>query len=333
MSIAIGKKTELPSLQSLISGDYLSISEHETVGSTVERLREHKADFQDKFVYLYVIDEREKLVGVLRIRDLLIEDPRKPITGVMERLVVHILESASLEEVLKIFRAYSFFAFPVTDETHRLVGVIPRKRIQKFLSPVLHDSNPFDDLNQEEIERKSVREIVLKRLPWLLISVTSGLVCAYILGIFIGKVESIVAFILFVPIVLGLAGSVSTQSARITVRGLREEKLAVLKLVQILGKQIAIGLVIGSIAFLLACFIALLWRKSPLESIALGLAIVGAVTASSILGIILPIVFQALRFPSDFASGLFLLFVCDIVALILYFMISFSLVNPMLELG
>ena len=321
-------------LQPFISQDYIAVSCRVTVGDMVQDLRNRKENFQGQFAYLYVIDENRRLVGVLRVRDLLIEDPKMMISRVMKQPVLAVSKSSSAEEAISMFNTYTFFAVPVVDEAHRLVGVISAKSVQRYLNPAAHHRlHEFNEAVQEEIETKSVREIVIKRLPWLLMSIVSGLMCAYILGLFIGKIESIIAFILFVPIILGLAGNIGTQSARITIRGLKEGKLAINKLIRILGKEILFGFVIGSIAFFVAFLIALLWKKNPVEGIALGFSIVAIVTSSGILGIFLPISFRVLRVPSDLASGLFLLLFCDIFALIVYFAIFLSFVNPVFELG
>ncbi len=331
MTITTRKKA---GLESLISLDYMAVLEHETVGSALQLLRKRREDFQNKLVYIYVTSEANKLVGVLRVRDLLTEDSQVPIAQIMKQSVLQVLKSSSIEEALQIFRTYSFSALPVTDDKHQLIGTIPADRIKKHLSPTARQHfYRFTGFSQEEVENAGVKEIVLKRLPWLVISVSSGLVCAYILGIFIGGVESIIALILFIPIIIGLAGSVGTQSAAITNRGLRDGKLAITKLLQIVGKEIATGFTIGVVAFTLAALIASLWRKSPVEGIALGLSIVIVMTASGILGIILPITFKTLRIRSDSASGLFVLLICDMVALILYFVVSLSLISPVLELG
>ena len=323
-----------PRLESVISQDYVAVSDQGTVGTTIQVLRERKKDFQNRFAYVYVTDQERELVGVLRIRNLLIEDQAKPIDRLMTRSVIHISETMSFEDVIRTFRNYSFLAIPVTDDQNRLVGVIPLRSVEQYLDPLQRGNfYQFVGFGLEEIEGKGVREIVLKRLPWLLISVTSGLVCAYILGLFIGKIESVVALILFVPIILGLAGSVGTQSATVTVRSLKEGRLAVTKLAKVVGKEVVIGFALGAAVFCLASFIAVLWGKNPVEGIALGLSIVCITTVSGLLGIILPIAFRTFKIDSNLASGLFLLLICDTLALILYFTISLSLVNPTLEIG
>jgi magnesium transporter len=331
MSTAMSKMT---SLDSLISDDYITVSDRGTVASTTELLRNRRNDFQNKFTYLYVVDEFKKLVGVLRVRDLLSEEPSRMIRDIMQKEVLRVGKTSSIEEVLKIFKTHSFQNIPVIDQESRLVGTIPETALRKYLNPqemkYLHQWIGF---NSEEVEGNDALQIVLKRLPWLLISVTSGLVCAYILGLFIGRIESIIALVLFVPIILGLAGSVGTQSAHITNRELERGNLSIKNSLQILIKEFVTALALGGIAFLTAAFIALVWRKPPVEGIALGFSIPAVMVASGILGTILPIVFRTLRIPSSFASGLFLLLICDIFALILYFAISLSLVSPTLEIG
>ncbi|MBI4395427.1 MAG: magnesium transporter [Candidatus Omnitrophica bacterium] len=320
------------SIHPLVSEDFVAVTNLGTVGGVIKVLRERKEDFQAKFAYVYVTDAERKLMGVLRIRDLLSENETRPIKEVMNKPVIQATENMSLEEVVHLFRTYSFLALPVTDQENHLIGVIPIEKMKKYLIPMPHQYR-FAGLVYEEVENKSVWEIVLKRLPWFLISVTSGLVCAYILGIFIGKIESIVALMLFVPIILGLAGNVGTQSAQVTLRGLQEGKLSIRKMGRILTKEILTSVILGSVSFLLAFLIALPWRKNPIEGIALGISIIAVMTFSGALGIVLPIIFRIFRINSNFASGLLLLIICDIVAIVLYFTISLSLITPMLELG
>ncbi|MBI4358297.1 MAG: magnesium transporter [Candidatus Omnitrophica bacterium] len=322
-----------PQLESVISQDYVAVSDRGTVGTTIQVLRERKKDFQNRFAYVYVTDQERKLVGVLRIRDLLIEDRATPIERLMTRSVVRLVETMSLEDAIRMFRNYLFRAIPVTDGQDRLVGVVPLKTVERYLGLLPRSIFPqFAGFGLEEIEGKGIRDIVLKRLPWFLISVASSLVCAYVLGLFIGEIESIIALVLFVPIILGFAGSVGTQSAAVTVRGLKEGRIEITRLFKILLKEAAVGISIAGIAFILASLIALLWRKSPVEGIALSLSIVSVVIVSGLLGFVLPIVFRTLRINSNFVSRLFVLLICDIVALILYFIVSFSFVTPMLEL-
>lgn len=330
MTSAIDKDIEL---KPLISRDFLTVSEWKTVGNITSQLKERRRDFQNKFAYIYVINEAQKLKGVLRVRDLLIEEEAARISAIMKREVFSIPETASLEEALQVFQAHPFLVLPVTDRKGQLVGVISSDRLEKWMTPEMKRRIWRSAGDEEEVERRQIHEMVFKRLPWLFISVTSGLACAYILGIFIGRIESIVALILFVPIVLGIAGNVGTQSARIASRDLDDNRLSIVNVGKVTAKETVFGLILGGIAFLNSFLIALLWKKSPVEGFALGVSIVAIAAVSALLGHLLPVVFRVFRIHSRAASGLFILLICDTVALILYFVISLALTNPGLELA
>lgn len=320
-------------LRSLMSRHFLTVPEWRTVGDITSQLRERKRDFQNKFAYLYVVNEARKLKGVLRVRDLLTEDETTRISAIMKRDVLSLSETDSVQDVLRAFCARSYLALPVTDREGHLIGVISSDRIEKLMTPELKRRFAAADGVKEEVESHHIHTMVLKRLPWLLISVTSGLICAYILGLFIGRIESVIALILFVPVMLGIAGNVGTQSAKIALRNLDENQLSILNAGKVMFKEALFGLILGGVAFLNSFLIALLWRKNPIEGIALGVSIVLATAVSGLLGYFLPVVFRVFRIRSGTVSGLFILLICDTVALILYFAISLNLMNPGLELS
>ena len=316
-------------IQSYISQDFLAVSNEETVNNTIEHLKSRRNDFQDKFAYVYVVDKKGKLLSVLQTRDLLMAEGSKEIASIMKSSAIFIGENSSFDDVVHFFCKHNFFAAPVVDKNSHLKGVISYKSIEPFLS---EERKREITGEKEEIEASSAVQFALKRLPWLSISITTGLICAYILGLFIGKIESVVALILFVPIIIGIAGNVGAQSAKITNRGLDEGKLSLQKIFRILWKEFFIGVVVGLCAFLLIALISILWRKFPLEGIALGLSIVFVSTTSGIFGVALPVMFRVLKIKSDFASNLLLLLICDTAALVVYFLISLSFVSPVLEL-
>jgi magnesium transporter len=320
-------------LRSLVSRDFLTASEWKTVGDITSQLKERKRDFQNKFAYIYVINEAQKLKGVLRVRDLLLEDEDARISAIMKREVFSVSEADPVKRVLQVFSDHSFLALPVTNREGHLIGVISSDQVQKLMTPEMKRRFSRSPGTQEEVEGRHIHTMVLKRLPWLLISVTSGLICAYILGLFIGRIESVIALILFVPVILGIAGNVGTQSARIASRDLDEGRLSLLNAGKVTAKETIFGIILGGIAFLNSFLIALLWKKNPIEGIALGISIVLTTAISGFLGYFLSVVFRVFRIHSGAVSKLFILLICDIVALILYFVISLTLTNPGLELA
>lgn len=321
-------------LKKFISRDFIAISDTETVASTLQLLRNRRDDFQHKFAYIYVTDKWGELTGVLSTRDLLTEDPSKQVSKMMSPSVFYVLEHDSVDRVRKILQEHKFLAIPVVSDDRKLIGAIEASKVSDMFNfGGFGKSLLIPSGFKEEIVGRGVFGIVLKRIPWLLISVTTSLVCAYILGIFIGQIETIVALVLFIPVVLGSSGSAGAQLAQITFRELNDGGINLLGLAKLLGKEIVVGFLIACTIFILSVAIGLIWRKPPVEGTALAASIVVAVTAAGLLGIISPVILRVLRIRSEFATGLFALLICDIVALVLYFIVAFALVNPNFELG
>src|SRR3989338_6780251 len=123
MPATLGKKLELTSL---MTHDFLSVLDRETVGGVIGTLQEKKEDFLNRFAYIYVCDDAGKLSGVVRTRDLLVASAEMPIVTVMRTSVVSVSSQSLVPEVLTLFKNYSFFSVPVVDENRQLVGVIRR---------------------------------------------------------------------------------------------------------------------------------------------------------------------------------------------------------------
>ena len=316
-------------LKKRISSEFVSIPETASIAQAIERIRKKKDELREKFLYVYTVDERGKLAGVLQLRDLLFEESGKQVQSVARGNPVCLRITDSEEMVAVLFKKHPFLALPVVDESGILVGVVTAVDVADIVqvesSRLLHR---FAGMSGEEIEGKSIFRIVGRRLPWLLLSMASGLMCAYILGVFIEEIESMIALVLFIPIVLGVAGGVGVQSSMITVRGLQEGKLKISEIGRVLAKEIAVGLLIGMISCAMITLIALLWQKNPILGVALGASVVACVVASGILGVLLPLVLQAFRINPAFASGLFVLVICDIFVMVIYFSISFAIINP-----
>lgn len=313
------------------SAQFVSIPEDVTVSEAIELIRQKKSELGEKFLYVYTVSREGKLEGVLQLRDLLLNDSHVPVKTLAYSKPIFLSQNDSEKTAIQLFRKYPFFALPVVDQAGRLTGTIDAKAFvtdSQFKSHrLLHY---FAGMGGEEIEEKSIFKIILRRLPWLVMSMLSGLMCAYILGIFVEEIESMIALVLFIPIVLGVAGGVGVQSSVITLRGLNEGKIELSAIGKVLVKEIAIGLLIGIISCLVISMIALIWQKSPILGIALGVSIVASVVASGILGVMLPLILKALRINPEFASGLFVLVICDIVVMMIYFSLSFAIINPQL---
>lgn len=316
-----------------MSSDFVAVPENASVAETVELIRRKKSELKEKFIYVYAVDGMGRLVGVLQLRDLLLSDSEAPVRDIASVKPVCLRASDSEEKAALFFRKHRLLALPVVDDRNVLVGIVTAADVADIVQldsdrKIRHFAGMSGPIAAgEEIEGKSVLKIVSRRLPWLLLSMTSGLMCAYIVGIFIEEIESMIALVLFIPIVLGVAGGVGVQSSVIVLRGLEEGKLRLSEVGKVLLKETAIGLLIGLVSCLAVAFTSLFWQKDPMLGVALGSSIVACVVASGFLGALLPVILRTFRIDPAFASGLFVLVICDIAVMIIYFSLSFAIIG------
>ncbi len=318
----------MKSIQNKISADFISIPEETGVSEAIQLIRSKRAELKKKCLYVYTVDHEEKLKGVLHLRDLLLGEDSAHVRAIALSNPVCLRRNDSETVAAEFFKKHPFLALPVLDDKGVLIGALSAESlgdlVQIDAKRMLHH---FAGLGGEEIEEKSILKIVLSRLPWLILSMMSGLMCAYILGLFVEEIESMIALVLFIPIVLGVAGGVGVQSSVITVRGLKEGRLQLSNIGRVLAKEIGIGLLIGLICCAAVSLIAILWQKDPTLGFALGTSIIAAVVASGILGMLLPLILWGLRMNPELASGLFVLVICDIAVMVIYFSVSFAIIR------
>jgi magnesium transporter len=113
--------------------EYLAYPPGITVGEAMERFRKDATELE-AYYYIYVV-EGEKLLGVLGLRDLLLEDPGKPISDVMHKKLITVHADAGQETVAELISKYNLLALPVVDEEHCLLGVVTVDDVVDLLLP------------------------------------------------------------------------------------------------------------------------------------------------------------------------------------------------------
>jgi CBS domain-containing protein len=107
----------------LMTTDYINLSEHSTTAQAIDQLRRESPEAETIY-YLYVVDEQERLRGVVSLRDLIVASPETRVSDIMTGPVISVATDADEEEVVDLMSKYDFLALPVTDAEDRLVGII-----------------------------------------------------------------------------------------------------------------------------------------------------------------------------------------------------------------
>lgn len=307
----------------LMAKEYLAVPVDLTIGQATEHLRSLLQQKKGKISYIFVVDKNNRLLGVIQVRDLISFPHNTPVRDILKSPVVQVETGMKQMDVAKLLQRHRYLGLPVVDEAQKLVGVISADNALEVLEEEASDDiAKIIGTSAEEMRTSSVRKILRLRLPWLFFNIISGLICAYIAGLFHNNMQTLAILFLFVPVVLGLSESTGVQGATIVVRrivlgDINDKEMAALFLRESLA-----GFYIGLICATIVGFSASLWHANQLLGLALVVSMATTIILSAFIGLILPLLFRKLKIDPAIAAGPLVLAICDIQTLILYFNIS-----------
>jgi magnesium transporter len=301
-----------------------------TVAEGLAYVRKHPTS--GRVVYFYVVDDDDRLKGVVPTRRLLLSDPATPVADIMVKQVVALPHTATVLDACEFFTLHKLLAFPVVDDDRRLVGLVDVDLYTEELIDLDRPDAAGDDLFQligvhlTEAEQKDVRKAFRRRFPWLLCNVGGGLVAA-VLAYLYEDVATLAVLTPFIPIVLALAESVSIQSVSLALQTLHGERPTWASLWRKLGREAVVGLLLGAGCGLLVGLIALVWMGRFAVGLALFGAIAGGVTGAAAVGLAMPVLLKMSRRDPQVASGPIALAVSDMISLLIYFNLARVLIG------
>jgi magnesium transporter len=314
----------------LMTKEYLAVPLGFSVRQATEYLQRVPSGEKGKVSYIYVVDDQNRLEGVIQVRDLIFHDADKPIREILKSPVVQVETGTTQMDVVKLLQRHHYLGLPVVDTSQRLTGVISADNAMQVLQEeTTDDIAKLVGTSAQEVKADSITKIVGFRLPWLGVNIASGIACAFISGIFQNSFEAVATLFLFVPVVLGLSESTGVQNATIVVRNLSLGHTDFRQLGGVFLRESSAGAIIGLICGLIVGNLAWLWKSNP----AIGLALAGSMTLaiifSALIGLVLPIFFKRLKIDPAIASGPLVLAICDIQTLFVYFNFSGAILRTL----
>lgn len=300
--------------------DVLSVPVDATLKEATQYLQSVPRDRKGKVSYIYVVDQNQRLEGVIQVRDLVFYSPDTPVRQILKSPVVQVETQMTQIDVARLLERHRYLALPVVDKNQRLVGVISADvAMPVFEEEAAKDIARMIGTSAEEMRTRSVRQVVRLRLPWLLVNIVSGLACAAIAGIFQNDVPTVAALFLFVPVVLSLSESTGVQSATIVVRSIEADNSDFKALIPLFVREVAAGVLIGVICGSLVGWAASYWQSRPVLGVAIAGSMAIAIIISAAIGMVLPFLFKRLKIDPAIASGPLVLAICDLQTLAVYF--------------
>ena len=309
----------------LMGTEMVIVNENWSMPECLKEMR-IQAEDMDEIYYVYVVDDDERLKGVLPLQKLITHPSVSKIKHVMKKDPISVRDSDSIEEVTETIEKYDLVALPVVDSIGRLVG---RITIDDVMDEVREqherDYQLASGISQDVETSDNVFTQTAARLPWLLIGMIGGLGNSVILGGFESSFATNPKMALFIPLIGGTGGNVGIQSSAIVVQGLANNTLKEGNIVPQILKESVVSLINASIISLVVFIYNFFMLGDRGITASVSLSLFAVVMFASIFGTLVPMTLDKMKIDPALATGPFITITNDIIGMMIYMFITSAL--------
>ncbi len=288
-----------------------ALAEDMTAGESITALQGSR-DVEVVF-YLYVIDARRHLVGVVSLRRLLLVSPETPLKRIMTTDLISVRSDMDQEEVARQVASYNLLAIPVVDEENKLVGVITVDDVIDVIKDeATEDVYRLAGVAGDDRVFTSAWDSLRKRLPWLIVNLATAFLAASVVALFAQTIDKVVALAIFMPVVAGMGGNAATQTLTVIVRGIALGELTWGNSRKALFKEAAVGIGNGLACGIVGAVVVWLFSHDPMLAGILAMAMVINMFVAATAGTVIPLALRAMKVDPALASAVFITTLTDV---------------------
>ena len=306
----------------VMSSDFLALSGMTSAADAISAIQLAGEDVEVPF-YLYVVDEDGRLIGVVSLKQLILVKSKMTLKDFMNSDVYKVDVFTDQEEVARVVANYNLLAIPVVDDLNKLVGVVTVDDI----IDIIHDEATEDiyklaGVTQDYSVDLSVGKSIVKRMPWLFLSLFTTSLSAVVISLFKGTIEQFILIAILMHIVPAIGGVVGNQTIAIMVReiviGAMEWKRSKKIFIKEIFVSVGNGIMIGGISSLITYIVFGKWQIGLI----FGGAIVFNLIMGALFGTIVPIALKKFKMDPALASGIIVTMLTDVLGLFFFLGVS-----------
>ena len=285
-----------------------------TAGEAIERLRQLHDQIED-LSYVYVVDHRRRLMGVVSFRDLVFARPGVGLDETMAHRPVAVRPDTDREEVAELAQRYGLFGLPVVDHSGVLIGMVAHEAV--VVSVQAEASEDFAaamGAGAEETVITPVIRAVVMRLPWMVVNLAMAVIVALVIerqSEVIDEIGPILAVLM--PVVALIGGNAGAQSLAVVIRSLAIDGVAPSRVGSVLARQVAIGIINSIPIGFLAIIVGVAFGGNLRFGVTMGAATAANLTIGTLAGAGIPLFLRRMGLDPALASNIFLTLVTDVV--------------------
>ena len=310
----------------LMAKELIKANVNWNVVQCIEEIR-RQAENVEKIYSVYVIDDNDKLLGRVALKELILAKSKAKIADIYNSEVISVYTYQKEEEIADLMQKYDLEAAPVINVQGKLVGRITVDDIIDVITEMADQERKLMAGIAEDVEEDdSVWVLSRARLPWLVIGLLGGLVGARFIGIFEEDLMKVASLAFFIPLIIATGGNVGIQSSALVVQSLATITIFESSIWQKFIKTIFVA-ILNSVVLAGLVYVFLYFSYDPKLAFVVGVALFSVVILASLLGTIIPLVLDKLGFNPALASGPFITTTIDLLGLAVYFIVAHLLYN------
>src|SRR5205085_4978924 len=263
--------------------------------------------------YLYVVDARRHLVGVVSLRRLLLVPPPTPLKRIMTTDLTSVRTGTDQEEVARLVASYNLLAIPVVDDENKLVGVITVDDVIDVIKDeATEDVYRLAGVAGDDRVFSTPMESLRKRVPWLEVNLVTAFLAASVVALFEGKIKDLPVLAVFMPVVAGMGGNAATQTLTVIVRGIALGEMTWENSRKALLKETLVGLGNGLVCGLVGALVVFVTKGDYWLGGILAMAMVINMFIAATAGTLIPLALRAMKIDPALASSVFITMLTDV---------------------
>ena len=307
----------------IMTSDYATLTANLTVKDALNKLRREAPD-KETIYRTYVIDRERRLIGSVRLQQLILASPKQTIGQVMERETRAVSVGDDQEEVAQAIQKYDMIALPVVDDEGRLVGIVTHDDAMDVLqAEATEDFQKTAMITSmvENIGTASIRLLYQKRVHWLVLLVFANLLSGAGLAFYEDTIAAYVVLVFFLPVLIASGGNAGAQSSTLMVRAMATGDVEMKDWGRMLVRELSVALLLGLTTAIAVSMIGL-WRGGFEIALIVAAAMLLIVMAGSLIGMSMPFLLSRFGLDPAVASGPLITSIADIAGVMIYFSIA-----------
>lgn len=312
----------------IMTTGYIEVNKDMTAKDAIEHMRENAKEAETIY-YIYVVDNQERLVGVISLRELITARDSNIVADLMSENIISVYVDEDREEAVRLVSKYNLVAIPVIDRQKRLKGIITVDDIIDVMEEeATEDMYKFAGSSEHEVEliekinptpKEQIFSSVRARITWLIITLLGGLIStAIISNLDIIMNPTYAPLIFFIPVVIGMGGNIGTQSSALTVMTLYNKDLDYKNVL----KEGVVGFITGILCSVIIAIAAFIFIKDIGVVLAVSLSLFINMIVGAMIGAFMPALLKRLDVDPSIISAPLISTILDITGVTVYFVIT-----------